>query len=226
MLGQPCTKLSWGRLMRIAIVEDNLALAQGIAHHLRDQGHAVNLLHDGQTALEFLQQESADIVVMDVNLPRLDGFSILKALRKSSNQLPVLLLTARGDLHDRVTGLDAGADDYLVKPFDMEELDARLRALIRRKPLIDQKSICFGALSFDRAGRKLFAQGQELPLPRRELACSNGKIKSFQKLKSLTIFMASEQISKSAWLRSMCPVCVKSWRLFKFGLRWRGALAI
>ena len=156
--------------MRIAIVEDNLALAQGIAHHLRDQGHSVNLLHDGQTALEFLQQESADIVVMDVNLPRLDGFSILKALRKSSNQLPVLLLTARGDLHDRVTGLDAGADDYLVKPFDMEELDARLRALIRRKPFVDQKSICFGALSFDRAGRKLSAQGQELPLPRRELA--------------------------------------------------------
>ena len=216
--------------MRIAIVEDNLALAQGIAHHLRDQGHSVNLLHDGQTALEFLQQESADIVVMDVNLPRLDGFSILKALRKSSNQLPVLLLTARGDLHDRVTGLDAGADDYLVKPFDMEELDARLRALIRRKPLVDQKSICLERCLLIVPVANCLHRVKNCPCRAESWpflnACSNGKIKSFQKLKSLTIFMASEQISKSAWLRSMCPVCVKNWRLFKFGLKWRAALAI
>ena len=156
--------------MRIAIVEDNRALANGIAHHLRDRGHSVNLLYDGQAALEFLQQEGSDIVVMDVNLPRLDGFTILKTLRKSANPVPVLLLTARSEIHDRVTGLDAGADDYLVKPFDMEELDARLRALIRRKPLVDKETERFGALLSDRTGRKLFAQDEELPLPRRELA--------------------------------------------------------
>ena len=78
------------------------------------------MLHDGQNALEFLQQEAVDLVVLDVNLPRLDGFTILKTLRNSANLVPVLLLTARGELKDRVAGLNSGADDYLVKPFDME----------------------------------------------------------------------------------------------------------
>ena len=156
--------------MRIVIVEDNETLANAIAHQLRDQGHSVNLLHDGQSALEFLRQEDFDIVIMDVNLPKIDGFTILKSLRRSENSVPVLLLTARGDIHDRVTGLDAGADDYLVKPFDMDELDARLRALIRRKPLIENEIVQFGSLSFDRVGRKLSVKGVDLDLPRRELA--------------------------------------------------------
>ena len=156
--------------MRIVIVEDNETLANAIAHQLRDQGHSVNLLYDGQSALEFLRQEDFDIVIMDVNLPKIDGFTILKSLRRSENSVPVLLLTARGDIHDRVTGLDAGADDYLVKPFDMEELDARLRALIRRKPLIENEIVQFGSLSFDRVGRKLSVKGVDLDLPRRELA--------------------------------------------------------
>ena len=157
--------------MRIAIVEDNKPLANGIAHQLRDQGHAVNLLHDGQVALDFLLQEGADIVVLDINLPALDGISVLKSLRKAGQTVPILLLTARGDLQDRVRGLDAGADDYMVKPFDIEELDARLRALIRRKPLAQGGDITqFGTISFDRAGRKIYAQGQEIALPRRELA--------------------------------------------------------
>jgi Response regulators consisting of a CheY-like receiver domain and a winged-helix DNA-binding domain len=87
--------------MRIVIVEDNETLANAIAHQLRDQGHSVNLLHDGQSALEFLRQEDFDIVIMDVNLPKIDGFTILKSLRRSENSVPVLLLTARGDIHDR-----------------------------------------------------------------------------------------------------------------------------
>ena len=179
--------------MRIVIVEDNETLANAIAHQLRDQGHSVNLLHDGQSALEFLRQEDFDIVIMDVNLPKIDGFTILKSLRRSENSVPVLLLTARGDIHDRVTGLDAGADDYLVKPFDMEELDARLRALIRRKPLIENEIVQFGSLSFDRVGRKLSVKGVDLDLPRRELAVFecllNDKIKLFQKQRLLTIYM-------------------------------------
>ena len=156
--------------MRVTIVEDNKVLANGIAHQLRDKGHAVNLLHDGQTALDFLKQEEADILVLDINLPRVDGFKILSSLRQSGSNLPVLLLTARGDLQDRVKGLNSGADDYLVKPFDMEELEARLRALIRRKPEIDDAKQHFGNLVFDRTGRKLFCNDQELFLPRKELA--------------------------------------------------------
>ena len=165
--------------MRIAIVEDNKPLANGIAHQLRDQGHAVNLLHDGQVALDFLLQEGADIVVLDINLPALDGISVLKSLRKAGQTVPILLLTARGDLQDRVRGLDAGADDYMVKPFDIEELDARLRALIRRKPLAQGGDITqFGTISFDRAGRKIYAQGQEIALPRRFCSKGDGALQS------------------------------------------------
>ena len=138
--------------MRVTIVEDNKVLANGIAHQLRDKGHAVNLLHDGQTALDFLKQEEADILVLDINLPRLDGFKILSSLRKSGSNVPVLLLTARGDLQDRVKGLNSGADDYLVKPFDMEELEARLEHW-RGANLYRQDIVKYGPLSFDRAGK-------------------------------------------------------------------------
>ena len=156
--------------MRFAVVEDNETLANGIAHQLRDQGHAVDVLHDGTEALDFLRQDSADILILDVNLPSLSGFDILRALRSDGNAMPIILLTARGDLQDRVTGLDAGADDYLIKPFDMEELDARIRALIRRKPLEGGSVIQLGALTYDRAGRRLQLSGNDLAIPQRELA--------------------------------------------------------
>ncbi len=156
--------------MRIVIVEDNKGLAQGIAHRLRDQGHAVDLLHDGDQGQQFLARERADIAIIDINLPRLSGLEILKHMRASGDRTPVILLTARGDTKDRVIGLDAGADDYLVKPFDMDELDARVRALLRRKPREEESVEVLGRLSFDRAGRRLQADGEQLDLPRRELA--------------------------------------------------------
>ena len=156
--------------MRIVIVEDNKGLAQGIAHRLRDQGHAVDLLHDGEQGRQFIAREHADIAVLDINLPRLSGLEILKYMRASGDKTPVILLTARGDTKDRVIGLDAGADDYLVKPFDMAELDARIRALLRRKPREAGDIEVLGRISFDRAGRRLQADGKQLDLPRRELA--------------------------------------------------------
>jgi two-component system OmpR family response regulator len=156
--------------MRIAIIEDNKTLANGIAHLLRDQGHAVDVINDGAEGLEFLAQETADIIVLDINLPRVSGLEILQKIRSRGDVTPVILLTARGETKDRVTGLDAGADDYLVKPFDMEELDARIRALIRRKPREEGVFERFGKLSFDKTGRRLLADGQDLNLPRRELA--------------------------------------------------------
>ncbi len=170
MLAQPCAKLSAGQKMRFAIVEDNQTLAKGIAHQLRDQGHGVDVLHDGADALEFLLHDSADMVILDVNLPSMSGFDVLRSLRLAGKTMPILMLTARGDLKDRVAGLDAGADDYLIKPFDMEELDARIRALIRRKPLSDGALVQIGALSYDRTGRKLLIDGADIPLTQRELA--------------------------------------------------------
>lgn len=173
MDSQPCVKLASFNTedrMRIAVIEDNVALANGIAHQLRDQGHAVNVLHDGDFALEFVTRDGADLVVLDVNLPGLDGFSVLKGLRKSGNSVPIIMLTARGDLQDRLKGLDAGADDYLIKPFEMEELEARIRALMRRKPTADSTLVTLGPLSYDSQGRRLLANGAEIELPRRELA--------------------------------------------------------
>lgn len=156
--------------MRFAVVEDNKTLANGIAHQLRDQGHAVDVLHDGAEALEFILQDSADIVILDLNLPSLDGLDVLKGLRRSGQMMPVILLTARGELTDRVAGLDAGADDYLIKPFDMEELDARIRALIRRKPLQSGDAVQSGKVRYDRTGRTLQIAGTDVALTRKELA--------------------------------------------------------
>jgi len=156
--------------MRIVIVEDNISLAQGIAHRLRDQGHAVDLLHDGEQCKQFLAHEKADIVVLDINLPKLSGLEIIKSMRLAEDETPVILLSARGDTTDRVAGLDAGADDYLVKPFEMEELDARIRALLRRKPRQNTPIEKMGRLSFDRSARRLFVDGEYIEIPRRELA--------------------------------------------------------
>jgi two-component system OmpR family response regulator len=156
--------------MRIAIIEDNTTLANGLAHQLRDQGHAVDVLYDGDAGADFLHQEKADIVVLDINLPGRSGLDILTELRKNGDMTPVILLTAQCDTKDRVRGLDAGADDYLVKPFEMEELDARIRALIRRRPREEGQLEKIGALTFDRTGRRLLDNEDDLNLPRRELA--------------------------------------------------------
>jgi two-component system OmpR family response regulator len=153
-----------GRKMRFAVVEDNETLANGIAHQLRDQGHSVDVLHDGAEALTFLRQDGADLVILDVNLPSLNGLELLRNLRASGSAIPIILLTARGEVHDRVSGLDAGADDY------MTELDARIRALMRRKPVAGSNAIMFHGLTFDRAARKLSCNGTDIALTMRELA--------------------------------------------------------
>lgn len=156
--------------MRIVLVEDNERLAQGIENSLRDQGYAVDWLSDGSEADRFLAAEGADIAIIDVNLPGLSGFDIVRALRKRGDTLPVLMLTARGELDDRVEGLDAGADDYLVKPFEMAELTARIRALSRRRSDIQSGVQQIGAIRFDRIARMLTSQNGIIDLPRRELA--------------------------------------------------------
>jgi two-component system OmpR family response regulator len=107
--------------MRIVVVEDNISVAKGICYHLQDAGHAVDMLHDGADADAFLRGDGADMIVLDINLPGKDGLSILRGLRARGDQRPVLMLTARAETNDKVAGLDAGADDYLGKPFEMQE---------------------------------------------------------------------------------------------------------
>ncbi|WP_108861441.1 response regulator transcription factor [Ruegeria sp. Alg231-54] len=156
--------------MRIVIVEDNETLAKAIAYRLRDRGHAAEVLLDGDEADLYLAQEGADLVVLDINLPGQSGLEILKSLRNRGDGVPVILLTARAETSDRVSGLDMGADDYLVKPFEMDELEARIRALSRRKELDYGAKESIGALEFDRAARQVSVQGKVMDIPRREVA--------------------------------------------------------
>ncbi|WP_424989676.1 response regulator transcription factor [Fluviibacterium sp. S390] len=156
--------------MRIVIVEDNEALANAIAYRLRDRGHSADVIHNGNDADTFLAQQGADLVVLDINLPGRSGLEVLRGLRARGEGVPVILLTARTETSDRVAGLDLGADDYLVKPFEMDELEARIRALSRRRNLDYGARESIGGLEFDRTARQVMADSEVLEIPRRELA--------------------------------------------------------
>ncbi|GAA3265486.1 hypothetical protein GCM10020258_33280 [Sphingomonas yabuuchiae] len=137
--------------MRILIVEDDAALARGIVALLRAAGHAVDHVATGEDALMVAADEAYALVVLDVGLPDIDGFSVLQTLRRQGNRVPVMMLTARDALDDRVRGLDLGADDYLRKPFAPEELEARIRALGRRRGGDPTPELVVGALVLDRS---------------------------------------------------------------------------
>lgn len=156
--------------IRIVIIEDNVTLSSAISYRLKDRGHAVDILHDGLEADMYLRKEGADLIVLDINLPGMSGLDVLYALRQRGAQTPVILLTARIETRDRVLGLDRGADDYMVKPFEMDELEARIRALSRRKNLEYSAHETLGRLVFDRSTRQVTVDDQPLDLPRKELA--------------------------------------------------------
>lgn len=156
--------------MRVLLVEDDRALSLGIRHALESEGWSVDWLADGDQAVSVGLQGEHDIAVLDLGLPRKSGMDVLRTWRARGAHLPVLLLTARDQLADRVAGLDAGADDYLVKPFDLPELLARLRALRRRAAGRLEEKLSLGALELDTAGRELRWKGQRVTLSPRELA--------------------------------------------------------
>ena len=156
--------------MRILLVEDNTGLAAGIQNALRDSGYAVDHLVSGQDADDFLRQEGTDLAIVDVNLPGLNGFEIVRNIRQRDDKTLVLMLTARGDTADRVTGLDAGADDYLVKPFEIAELLARVRALSRRRADLRPIREDIGLLTYDHGARALSGPTGVIDLKRRERA--------------------------------------------------------
>lgn len=156
--------------MRIVIVEDNISVAKGVAYRLRDDGHAVDLLHDGAEADAFLRGDSADLIILDIKLPGMTGIEVLKTLRARGDQRPVLMLTAQSDTGHRILGLDSGADDYLVKPFEMDELSARIRALSRRSVRKDRAEPSIGPLRFDVTARMILGPNGPLTVPRREVS--------------------------------------------------------
>ncbi|BAF87951.1 MULTISPECIES: response regulator transcription factor [Azorhizobium] len=155
--------------MRILLVEDTEEIGRAIAKRFERIGYAVDWERDGRTAAELLEVQSYDLVVLDVMLPRQDGFSVLKGLRGRGVRTPVLVLTARSAVDDRISALDLGADDYLIKPFDYRELEARARALLRRAAGQSDNLLRLGPLTIDRAGRTASVEGKALDLTRREL---------------------------------------------------------
>jgi two-component system, OmpR family, response regulator len=156
--------------MRLLLVEDDEKLARGLARGLTREGYAIDVAHTGDDALEHALAREYDGVILDVMLPGLDGFSVCRELRRNEQWLPVLMLTARGDVSDRIRGLDAGADDYLVKPFDFGELLARLRALFRRGASERGEAIEVGDLRIDPETRVVTRAGRQVELTARELA--------------------------------------------------------
>src|SRR5213080_2130691 len=155
--------------MRILIVEDDAAVARQIASALTEAGHDPKAVHDGEAALDEVRKTPFDLIVLDIRLPGIDGFQVLQRLRKQHLASRVLLLTARGAVDDRVTGLQLGADDYLAKPFAMQELLARVRALGRRYPEEPALKLHVGDLTFDVANYEVYRGERRIELSAREL---------------------------------------------------------
>jgi two-component system response regulator QseB len=156
--------------MRLLLVEDDAMIGESVRKGLRQEGFVVDWVQDGAAAGSALQCEAYAAVLLDLGLPRKDGFTLLRELRSRKNRVPVLILTARGAVADRVKGLDHGADDYLVKPFDLDELAARIRALLRRQAGRSEPVISFGKLTLDPSARTVSYGGKPVPVSAREFA--------------------------------------------------------
>ncbi|NVK31030.1 MAG: response regulator [Gammaproteobacteria bacterium] len=170
--------------MRILLVEDEPILGDAVQSSLRLDGYAVDWVQDGQSALAALRTTDYAAMVLDIGLPKLDGLQVLSNLRAAHNAIPVLLLTARHTIEDRITGLDRGADDYLCKPFDLGELSARVRALTRRQPDLAQSIITIGNLSLNTSAKQVQLDDQTVELSAKEfsvlhdLMCHAGQVRS------------------------------------------------
>lgn len=189
--------------MRILLVEDDALLGDGVRQGLKLEGYATDWLRDGAQADAALQSESYELLLLDIGLPRLSGLELLKALRARGQTLPVLILTARDAVADRVQGLDAGADDYLVKPFDLDELAARVRALLRRPAAQAGSQLAHGDLVLDPATHILSRAGQPVPLSAREyqllytLLSKAGRVLSREQLES-ALYGWDEEVESNA----------------------------
>ena len=156
--------------MRVLVVEDDPMIGRAVADGLQGDGYAVDWVHDGGAAELALKHGPYDLAVLDLGLPRKDGFEVLKSLRRARIEVPVLIITARDAVADRIAGLDHGADDYLVTPFDLDELLARARAVVRRRAGRASPEVAFGAIRLDPVKREVSFRGARVELSAREFA--------------------------------------------------------
>ncbi|MCA1293518.1 response regulator transcription factor [Paenibacillus sp. alder61] len=155
--------------MRILIAEDEVHLAEALTQILKKHNYSVDAVHDGRSGLDYALSGIYDLLLLDIMMPEMDGISVLRALREEGDSTPVILLTAKGEISDKVMGLDCGADDYIAKPFSTEELMARIRAALRRKgEVLPEDAMKFGDIELSTATLKLTCQGKEIKLNLKE----------------------------------------------------------
>ncbi|NLO87651.1 MAG: response regulator transcription factor [Firmicutes bacterium] len=154
--------------MKLLIVEDELSLQKALCKGFAKLGYAVDAAADGEEALERYYSSFYDVIVLDLNLPKLDGIEVLKEIRKEDPETRIIILSARSEVEDKVLGLDLGANDYLAKPFHFRELEARVRALLRRDFSVISAKITVSGITVDTALKKVFCRGKEIPLTRKE----------------------------------------------------------
>jgi len=189
--------------MRILLVEDDLPLAQGLQISLRHQDFAVDHVKSGKDALNTLAFADHDMAILDLGLPDMDGLSVLKAVRKNKSAIPIIILTARDSIEDKVQGLDIGADDYLVKPFNIDELTARLRVIERRLGTANSSIIAIDDVVIDTLAHKVIVNKQILNLAKKEymvlklLMENAGRIQSREQIES-HLYEWGEEVSSNA----------------------------
>ena len=175
--------------MRLLYAEDEKSLARAVSTILRKNNYSVDVVYDGQAALDYLATENYDGAILDVMMPKADGFEVLRQMRARGDSTPVLLLTARGEIDDRVAGLDSGANDYLTKPFDMKELLARIRAMTRLLSVQPDKTISFGKVTLDCASYDLTGPGGSTKLAGKEFQMMEMLMRNPRRLVSTEAFM-------------------------------------
>ncbi|RLU00204.1 response regulator transcription factor [Ketobacter sp.] len=189
--------------MRLLLVEDDAMLGRAILAGLKKEGYSVDWMSAGQSALQCLEEEEYDIVVLDLGLPDMDGTDVLQLMRRSGSTTPVIILTARDSIADRVGGLDLGADDYLSKPFDANELMARIRALLRRRSGRAEKTIQYRDITLHPDSMGVTYHGADVTLPRREylllqeLLSNTGRVLTRDQLESAVYEMGQDVASNA-----------------------------
>ncbi len=194
--------------MKLLLVEDNIQLNKALSTLLKRNSYLVDSALDGEEALIYLKDYQYDAIILDIMLPKIDGLEVLRRARRDNIQTPIILLTARSTVEDKITGLDLGADDYLPKPFSTEELLARIRALLRRKntPIQENKEISYGDLLIDEANYSIKANDKSVSLSNKEMQIllllinNNGKVVSLDTITRSAWEIESYSTSENVWV--------------------------
>lgn len=179
--------------MKILYAEDEVELSDAVTMLLKRNGYSVDCVYDGKEALDYLENMKYDVIILDIMMPKVDGLTVLKTLRKSQISTPVLLLTAKSQTDDVVTGLDLGADDYLTKPFNFKILLARIRALTRREGIVQDETLTFGDLSLNHATAQVIVNGNSAKLVNKEMQILEVLLKNQDRITSI------DSLLNSAW---------------------------